>query len=67
MKVGDKVVCIDNYNYTYKISLDKILTIKFNNNSYMKFDEIDYRYSSNRFITIKEYRKRKLKKLKNLY
>lgn len=75
MKIGDKVMCIDNIHREQKIQLNKIYTILDisydidikrelllidNNKSTERF----FKY---RFITLKKLRKQKLNKIRELY
>jgi hypothetical protein len=61
-KVGDKVVCINNYD-NYFLKLNNIYTIISNDNGIM-VDTHDKIYCwPNRFILLKEYRKQKLDKI----
>ena len=67
---GDKVVCIDN-TYDYRVELFKIYTVKSTRDSIIKglsvicIDESYDSYDSFLFISVKEYRSMKLKKLKD--
>lgn len=63
MKIGDKVVCIDNKDWTYPIPFNKILTIEDIDSDYIEFEELNLIYRNCRFVTIKEYRKLKLQKI----
>jgi len=70
MKIGDKVICID-YDgqiYTYKLEKYKMYTIddiKYDYSSvrYYIILEEPYRFSPDRFISLKEYRKQKIQKI----
>jgi len=63
MKVGDKVVCIDNNNWMHHIPFNKILTIQKIDYVYIKFKEFDSWYIRTRFLSIKDIRKKKLQKI----
>ena len=71
MKRGDKVVCISNL-YSYKLKLyDTYIIVDIirdddNSIRYIRIDREFFRYYPHRFITLKEYRKLKLIKLKHV-
>jgi len=65
-KVGEKVICISLGNhFVTEICIGKTYTVIEDNLS-LKFKECDKNYNSRCFISLKEYRKLKLKKLKKL-
>jgi len=69
MKIGDKVACIDNTEY--RLELYKNYTIRViavdaltNYQTYLQIDNFNNYFNINKFLTILEYRKQKLLKLK---
>jgi len=69
-KPGEKVVCISNEYASYKLKLYEIYTIHYISGSlsgktidYIVLVEDIYRHRPSRFISVKEYRKQKLKKI----
>jgi hypothetical protein len=78
-KVGDIVVCIDDDNNKFIFTLNKHGKYKIYATDFETFDDIEYCnikvtvngiksgwYASERFITLKEQRKQKLKRFKNV-
>jgi len=63
MKIGDKVVCIDNTDWSWFIPFNKILTIINIDDVDIELKEIYGPHEKIRFVTIKEYRKLKLQKI----
>ena len=71
-KIRDRVVCIDN-SYLYDINLLQLNNIYIiedifsydtaNNYIGMILEKYNFEFNSNRFISLKEYRKQKLLKL----
>ena len=68
-KIGEKVVCIDNSGERDRLELYHIYTIKkqywdeYTGQYVTSVIENDIKWLSDRFITLKKYRKEKLKKL----
>lgn len=71
-KVGEKVVCIDNSGERDRLELYHVYTIKkhywdeYNDQPVIDVMENNVRWLSERFITLKKYRKEKIKKLNSI-
>ena len=65
MKVGNKIVCIDNsrLDLTINLTKGKIYIIDDINNNFVKVQNNRVFYIISRFIVLKEYRKMKLEKI----
>lgn len=72
MDIGDKLVCVDDdfQQYTYKLEKYKYYTLKevvydfkTDYTRYFLIEEAPYRFSPDRFIPLKRYRKEKLQKI----
>ena len=67
---GDKVICINNKTREFDLKLYHEYKIKKINcdefdNTFLQFDDLINNYNPNRFISIEEYRKIKINKIKN--
>ena len=61
---GERVVCIDNFGVEDCLVLNQVYVVSYGKTARSDEDYING-YYENRFISIKEYRKRKLEKIKN--
>lgn len=71
-KKGDKVICINNHNFERQLTIGKTYRVRVcyhDNNSYYITIFCDegplMAMDSDRFLSIKQYRKLKLEKIKN--
>jgi len=68
-KPGDKIVCNKLFNWYDTLIIGKTYTIsslRFGSDFFVLNEHPGVLYSNDRFISLKEYRKQKLKKLNNV-
>jgi len=70
MKVGDKIVCIDTFNYGMQLALTegKVYKVIRLNIKICVLNDVgnDAYYRSDRFLTLREDRKKKIEKLNGI-